>query len=148
MAHRIKSKTQSDLQNENIAAEPAVYSVQVFSGNAADGRLQRGDVLVSINNHDVSRMQQKQAEDIIKAAGSALALVVKRYKSGSNYILSYLLHIILIISAINVYYKLNILYRVRSHSIHLSVVGGPIGLYLTVNNFRSKCSGDARNFHL
>lgn len=52
--------------------------LQVFSGSPADGRLQRGDVFVSINNHDVSRMQQNQAEDIIKATGSALSLVVKR----------------------------------------------------------------------
>jgi len=52
--------------------------MQVFSGSPADGRLHRGDIFVSINNHDVSRMQQKQAEDIIRAAGSALALVVKR----------------------------------------------------------------------
>jgi len=55
-----------------------VYSVQVFSGSPADGRLQRGDVFVSINNHDVSRMQQQQAQELVKAAGSALALVVKR----------------------------------------------------------------------
>jgi len=56
-----------------------VNFVQVFSGSPADGRLQRGDVFVSINNHDVSRMEQSQAENIIKAAGSVLALVVKRY---------------------------------------------------------------------
>jgi len=55
-----------------------LYSVQVFSGSPADGRLQRGDVFVSINNHDVSRMQQQQAQELVKAAGSALALVVKR----------------------------------------------------------------------
>ena len=52
--------------------------MQVFSGSPADGRLQRGDVFVSINNHDVSRMQQQQAQELVKAAGSALALVVKR----------------------------------------------------------------------
>jgi len=59
--------------------------VQVFSGSPADGRLQRGDTFISINNHDVSRMDQKQAEEIIKAAGSALALVVKRYYERHRY---------------------------------------------------------------
>jgi len=57
-----------------------MFVLQVFSGSPADGRLQRGDVFVSINNNDVSRMQQNQAEDIIRAAGSALALVIKRYR--------------------------------------------------------------------
>jgi len=60
--------------------------VQVFSGTPADSRLQRGDIFVSINNNDVSRMQQKQAEDIIRAAGSALALVVKRYMTNQCFI--------------------------------------------------------------
>jgi len=63
-----------------------VFVLQVFSGSPADGRLQRGDVFVSINNNDVSRMQQKQAEDIIRAAGSALALVIKRYECTVRYV--------------------------------------------------------------
>jgi len=57
---------------------------QVFSGSPADGHLQRGDVFVSINNNDVSRMQQKQAEDIIRATGSALSLVIKRSSLSSS----------------------------------------------------------------
>jgi hypothetical protein len=55
---------------------------RVFSGSPADGQLQRGDVLVSINNQDVSRLQQKQAEEFIKTAGTNLSLVVKRSAGG------------------------------------------------------------------
>lgn len=62
-----------------------LFVQRVFSGSPADGRLQRGDVFVSINNHDVSRMQLQQAEDIVKAAGSALTLVVKRTGAGTQH---------------------------------------------------------------
>jgi len=72
----MKSKKKSRI----ACAVCSVHLAQVFSGSPADGHLQRGDVFLSINNHDVSRMQQKQAEDIIRAAGSALSLVIKRYR--------------------------------------------------------------------
>jgi len=75
----ISSAQRYSVRQINSIERAGVHFVQVFSGSPADGRLQRGDVFVSINNHDVSRMQQNQAEDIIKATGSALSLVVKRY---------------------------------------------------------------------
>jgi len=70
------------LQGGQDFSSPLVVQ-RVFSGSPADGQLQRGDMLMSINNTDVSRMQQKQAEEFIKTTGNSLNMVVKR--SGGGY---------------------------------------------------------------
>ena len=51
----------------------------MFVGSPADGELQRGDVIVSIENRQTGFMVHKQAQDIIKAAGGTLNLSIKRY---------------------------------------------------------------------
>ena len=55
------------------------FWLQVFVGSPADGELQRGDVIVSIEGRQTGYMVHKQAQDIIKAAGGTLELCVKRY---------------------------------------------------------------------
>lgn len=57
---------------------------RVFSGSPSDGQLQRGDVVVAINNNDATHALQRQAEEIIKAAGNTLTLVVKRNGGGAQ----------------------------------------------------------------
>ena len=53
-------------------------------GSPADGELQRGDVIVSIEGRQTGYMVHKQAQDIIKAAGGTLELCVKRYVKNIN----------------------------------------------------------------
>jgi hypothetical protein len=60
-------------------------SVQrVFSGSPSDGQLQRGDVILSVDNQDVRNAQQGQAQDFIQNSGLVLSLIVERSVS-SNY---------------------------------------------------------------
>ena len=53
-------------------------SPQVFSNSPAEGELQRGDVIVSINNRDGATLTHKQAQDLIKHGGGQVELVVNR----------------------------------------------------------------------
>ena len=51
----------------------------MFNGSPADGSLQRGDVMLSINNSDVSAVYLMKAEELIKASSNMLQIVVRRY---------------------------------------------------------------------
>jgi hypothetical protein len=51
---------------------------RVFNGSPADGNLQRGDVLLSINNNDVSSAFLKNAEELVKASADTLIVIVRR----------------------------------------------------------------------
>ncbi|ELU07187.1 hypothetical protein CAPTEDRAFT_98150 [Capitella teleta] len=51
---------------------------RVFAGSPADGEVHRGDIILAIDNYDVSQMTHKSAQDIIKKGGGSLALRVKR----------------------------------------------------------------------
>jgi len=53
----------------------------VFVGSPADGELHRGDIILSIDNYDVTRMIHKQAMDAIKQAGGSISLRIKRHSS-------------------------------------------------------------------
>lgn len=54
------------------------HIVQVFSGSPAEGELQRGDILLAINNTDASGLSHIAAEQQIKSAGGELQLRIKR----------------------------------------------------------------------
>lgn len=54
------------------------FFTQVFSGSPADGELQRGDIVLTINNQDASRLSHQSAENFIRNAGGELVLRVKR----------------------------------------------------------------------
>ncbi|XP_064619602.1 PDZ and LIM domain protein 7-like isoform X4 [Lineus longissimus] len=51
---------------------------RVFTGSPAEGELQRGDVIIKINNIDVSSLNHKQAQDIIKTPAGQLVLNIQR----------------------------------------------------------------------
>lgn len=52
---------------------------QVFSNSPAEGELQRGDIILSINGRDAGSLTHKQAQDQIKFGGGQIELVVNRY---------------------------------------------------------------------
>ena len=60
--------------------------MQVFNGSPADGNLQRGDELLSINNNDIRGGYLKTAEDLIRASGNNLTIVLRRQVSNSTHI--------------------------------------------------------------
>ena len=47
-------------------------------GSPADSELHRGDVILAIENYDAAQLTHKQAQDLIKAAGSVLTLRIRR----------------------------------------------------------------------
>ncbi|XP_023238614.1 LIM domain-binding protein 3-like isoform X2 [Centruroides sculpturatus] len=51
---------------------------RVFLGSPSEGEIQRGDVLLQINNKDAGKLSHMEAHDIIKHAGNNLNLVVHR----------------------------------------------------------------------
>ncbi|CAG5131914.1 unnamed protein product [Candidula unifasciata] len=51
---------------------------RVFSNSPAEGELQRGDVILSVNNVDASYLTQAEAQNLIKQPGAYLHLVVNR----------------------------------------------------------------------
>ena len=51
---------------------------QVFTGSPAEGELQRGDVVIAINNRDTNTITHKEALEIIKRSGGELVLSVQR----------------------------------------------------------------------
>jgi PDZ domain len=62
-----------------LTAQVMLRFSQVFNGSPSDGNLQRGDVLLSINNNDVSAVYLKKAEELVKASANNLVIVVRRY---------------------------------------------------------------------
>lgn len=53
--------------------------VQVNGGSAAErAGLQAGDALIRVNNSDVYSLRHQEAQDTIRAAGTALELTVQR----------------------------------------------------------------------
>jgi len=57
---------------------------RVFSNSPAEGELQRGDVILSINNRDGTTLTHKQAQDLIKHGGGQVQLVVQRPPPGTQ----------------------------------------------------------------
>uniref|UniRef100_A0A0B7BF19 PDZ domain-containing protein n=1 Tax=Arion vulgaris TaxID=1028688 RepID=A0A0B7BF19_9EUPU len=51
---------------------------RVFSNSPAEGQLQRGDVILSINSRDSSYLSYKEFQDILKSGGEVIQLVINR----------------------------------------------------------------------
>jgi C-terminal processing protease CtpA/Prc len=51
---------------------------RVFTGSPSEGLLQRGDVIVSLDNYDATQLSYRQAQEIIKGAGGQLLLGIRR----------------------------------------------------------------------
>ncbi|XP_012934762.1 trithorax group protein osa isoform X2 [Aplysia californica] len=71
------------LQGGKDLVQPLVVQ-RVFSNSPAEGELQRGDVILSINNRDGNQLTHKQAQDLIKHGGGQVQLVVSRPPPGSH----------------------------------------------------------------
>ncbi len=52
---------------------------KVFTGSPASSDLQRGDILLSIQNRDAANLLHHEANDIIKYSGGSLQLIFRRY---------------------------------------------------------------------
>ncbi|XP_064614910.1 disks large homolog 1-like isoform X2 [Liolophura sinensis] len=68
--------------NPHIAEDPSIYITKVMPGGAAaaDGRLRVNDIIIKVNEQDVSNVSHSDAVLALKAAGSRVALFVKRPK--------------------------------------------------------------------
>ncbi|BFZ17551.1 hypothetical protein BsWGS_20594 [Bradybaena similaris] len=69
------------LQGGKDLHQPLIVQ-RVFSNSPAEGELQRGDVILSINNRDAGELTHKQAQDLIKHGGGQVQLVVNRPPPG------------------------------------------------------------------
>uniref|UniRef100_A0A0B7BGH8 PDZ domain-containing protein n=2 Tax=Arion vulgaris TaxID=1028688 RepID=A0A0B7BGH8_9EUPU len=57
---------------------------RVFSNSPAEGQLQRGDVILSINSRDSSYLSYKEFQDILKSGGEVIQLVINRPAPGTS----------------------------------------------------------------
>ncbi|CAL1543367.1 unnamed protein product [Lymnaea stagnalis] len=71
------------LQGGKDLSQPLVVQ-RVFSNSPAEGELQRGDVILSINSRDASQLTHKQAQDLIKHGGGQVQLIVNRPPPGTQ----------------------------------------------------------------
>ncbi len=51
---------------------------RVFSGSSAATDLQRGDVILAINNRDASMMFHQEADGLIRNSGGSIHLAIRR----------------------------------------------------------------------
>ena len=54
-------------------------SFQVFTNTPSEGVLQRGDLIISINDRETDALTHKQCQDLIKFGGGQIDLFIKRY---------------------------------------------------------------------
>ncbi|CAG2191872.1 LDB3 [Mytilus edulis] len=73
------------LQGGKDLNQPLVLQ-RVFSNSPAEGELQRGDIILSINGRDSGSFTHKQAQDTIKFAGGQIDINVQRPSPGSVHI--------------------------------------------------------------
>ncbi|GFN91544.1 disks large, partial [Plakobranchus ocellatus] len=68
--------------NPHIGDDPSIFITKIIPGGAAadDGRLKLNDVIVRVNNVDVSNTTHASAVDALKQAGRKVVLYVKRLK--------------------------------------------------------------------
>ncbi|XP_059153472.1 LIM domain-binding protein 3-like isoform X6 [Physella acuta] len=71
------------LQGGKDLNQPLIVQ-RVFSNSPAEGELQRGDVILSVNNRDAAQLTHKQAQDLIKHGGGQVQLVVNRPPPGTH----------------------------------------------------------------
>lgn len=63
-------------------AKPLVIQ-RVFAGSPASGELQRGDVILFVQNHNASHLSHQEANEIIKNSGGSISFTIRR---GLNYV--------------------------------------------------------------
>ena len=52
---------------------------QVFTGSPASTELQRGDIILAIQNRDASLLLHKEADDLIRSSGGSITLTIRRF---------------------------------------------------------------------
>ncbi|XP_059172698.1 disks large homolog 4-like isoform X2 [Physella acuta] len=75
--------------NPHVGDDPSIYITKLIPGGAAadDGRLRLNDVIVRVNNVDVSNTTHAAAVDALKQAGRKVVLYVKRTKQPAENIM-------------------------------------------------------------
>ncbi|GFS14245.1 disks large, partial [Elysia marginata] len=75
--------------NPHIGDDPSIFITKIIPGGAAadDGRLKLNDVIVRVNNVDVSNTTHASAVEALKQAGRKVVLYVKRLKVPSETIM-------------------------------------------------------------
>ncbi|XP_060082856.1 disks large homolog 1-like isoform X2 [Ylistrum balloti] len=69
--------------NPHIGEDPAIFITKIIQGGAAaaDGRLKMNDIIVKVNETDVSNATHSEAVDALKQAGTRVVLYVKRLRA-------------------------------------------------------------------
>lgn len=75
--------------NPHIGDDPSIFITKIIPGGAAaaDGRLKMNDVIVKVNDVDVSSATHSEAVDALKQAGTRVVLYVKRLRAPAESIL-------------------------------------------------------------
>ncbi|CAE1241646.1 unnamed protein product [Acanthosepion pharaonis] len=55
-----------------------LYEARVFANSPAEGYLQRGDIILNVNNCDAAELSHKKAQDLFNSAGGQILLSIKR----------------------------------------------------------------------
>ncbi|XP_021376711.1 disks large homolog 1-like isoform X4 [Mizuhopecten yessoensis] len=69
--------------NPHIGEDPAIFITKIIQGGAAaaDGRLKMNDIIVKVNETDVSNATHSEAVEALKQAGTRVVLYVKRLRA-------------------------------------------------------------------
>lgn len=75
--------------NPHIGEDPSIFITKIIPGGAAaeDGRLKINDIIVKVNEVDVSEATHSEAVDALKQAGTRVVLHVKRLKAPTESVL-------------------------------------------------------------
>nr|XP_034328877.1 disks large homolog 1 isoform X6 [Crassostrea gigas] len=75
--------------NPHIGEDPSIFITKIIPGGAAaeDGRLKINDIIVKVNEVDVSEATHSEAVDALKQAGTRVVLHVKRLKAPTENVL-------------------------------------------------------------
>lgn len=75
--------------NPHIGDDPSIFITKIIPGGAAaaDGRLKMNDVIVKVNDTDVSSATHSEAVDALKQAGTRVVLYVKRLRAPAENII-------------------------------------------------------------
>nr|XP_022286482.1 disks large homolog 1-like isoform X3 [Crassostrea virginica] len=75
--------------NPHVGEDPSIFITKIIPGGAAaeDGRLKINDIIVKVNEVDVSEATHSEAVDALKQAGTKVVLHVKRLKAPTENVL-------------------------------------------------------------
>jgi hypothetical protein len=66
-------------ENYNTVYLILLLLLKVFQGSPSSGYLQRGDVVLSIQNKDAKQLFQHEVNELIRKAGGSLQLTIQRF---------------------------------------------------------------------